>query len=58
MAMLDDIAPNPVRGVVAIGEDCPHCKRPVPVFGKVGKGRSLDTFDPGYFCRGHAITAK
>lgn len=43
-----------VRGVVRIGADCPYCHRPVPVFGAVGKGRSLDTFTPGYFCRGHA----
>jgi len=45
-----------VRGVVRIGADCPHCARPVPVFGAVGKGRSLDLFTPGYFCRGHATT--
>lgn len=57
MALLDDIAPTPARGVIRIGADCPHCKRPVAVFGKPGKGRPLDTFDPGYFCRGHAAVA-
>lgn len=43
------------RGVIQIGSDCEHCGRPVPVFGKVGKGRPLDTFAPDYFCGGHAI---
>lgn len=59
MALLDNIAPTPVRGVVRIDADCQHCGRPVPALGSPGKGRPLDTFPVDYFCRGHAerITA-
>lgn len=53
MSILDIV---PVfRGVIAIGQTCAHCDRPEPIFGRVGKGRPLDTFGPDYFCHGHAI---
>lgn len=50
-----DIVPTPGRGVIRIEGDCAKCGKPVPVLGMRGKGRPLDTFAPGYFCRGHAI---
>jgi hypothetical protein len=50
-----DIVPSPGRGVIRIEADCEYCGRPVPVLGRPGKGRPLDTFAPDYFCRGHAI---
>lgn len=55
MALLDNIVPTPGRGVVRIGADCAVCGSPTPVLGRPGKGRPLDTFAPGYFCRGHAV---
>lgn len=43
------------RGVIRIDDDCRHCGSPVAVLGLPGKGRPLDTFEPDYFCRGHAV---
>lgn len=55
MSILSNIQPIRERGVIRIGDDCPYCDRPVPVLGLPGKGRSMSTFSPNYFCRGHAI---
>lgn len=57
MSLLD-IEPTPTRGVIRIAPDCVHCGSPVAVLGLPGKGRPVDTFAPGYFCRGHAIFAR
>jgi len=56
MSLLDDLIPTPARGAVAL-DACPTCGRAVPVLGRPGKGRPLDTFAPGLLCPGHAIRA-
>lgn len=53
--VFDNLEPSPVRGVIRIGADCEHCERPVAILGMPGKGRPLETFSAGYFCRGHAV---
>lgn len=53
--VFDDLKPSLVRGVIRIGADCEHCDAPVAILGMPGKGRPLESFPRGYFCRGHAI---
>lgn len=43
------------RGVIRLGNDCSFCGRPEPILGKVGKGRPLASFAPGYLCLGHTM---
>lgn len=54
MSLLDNLTPTDERGVIFV-RDCDDCDLPVPVLGRPGKGRPLDTFGEGYFCTGHAV---
>jgi hypothetical protein len=54
VSILDTLATS-ARGIVRVDPDCRVCGAPVAVYGRMGEGRSLDTYPDGYFCNGHAI---